>query len=277
MQISPSPTLAPYIKHYLFLDLVNIDRGLLRTFADGNTGIVFSIGTGALYRDGVRLPKTFCYGQITNYRELKAAGSLKLIIVVFRPFGMSRILNTSAVELKDKIVDLPSVIGNSANTLYHLLSDEMPHVQMVESLNHFFGKLIKNFETRLYPMVMAATDWIIARNGIFKAEELIDFTGYQQRTIERAFQTLVGIAPKKLGNIVRLHHFLGEIKGTGKQYNFTQNVFEAGYFDQAHLIREFRKITGLTPTTYHVKSTHLAVNFIVVPDENVQSDVILTG
>lgn len=276
MQICPSPILVPYIKHYLFLDLVNIDSGLLRTFADGNTGIVFSIGTGALYRDGIKLPKAFCYGQITNYKELEAIGFLKLIIIVFRPFGMSRILNTSAAELKDKIVDLPSVIGNSVNTLHHLLSDEMPYVQMVESLNHFFEKLIKNFETRLYPMVMAATDWIIARNGLFKAEELINFTGHQQRTIERAFNTLVGIAPKKLGSIIKLHHFLGEIKGTGKPYNFTPNVFEAGYFDQAHLIREFRKITGLTPTTYHVKSTHLAVNFIVVPDENVQSDVILT-
>jgi len=276
MQIIPSPILAPYIKHYLFLDLVNIDSGLLRTFADGNTGIVFSIGTGALYRDGIKLPKAFCYGQITNYRELESIGSLKLIIAVFRPFGMSQILNISAAELKDKIVDLSSVIGDSATTLHHFLSDELPHVQMVESLNHFFGKLIKNIETRLYPMVTAATHWIMARKGLFKAEELMDFTGHHQRTIERAFHTFVGIAPKKLGSIIRLHHFLGEIKGTGSQYNFTQNVFEAGYFDQAHLIREFKKITGLTPTTYHVKSTHLAVNFIVLPDENVQSDVILT-
>lgn len=276
MQIISSPNLIPYIKHYLFLDLMNIDNGLFRIFADGNTGIVFSIGSGALYRDGIKLPKVFCYGQITDYRELQTIGSLKLIIVVFRPFGMSKILNTSAGELKNKIVDLESVLGNSVRTLDDFLCKKVSNLEMAESLNSFFSQLLKEFETRLYPMVMAATNWIMERNGLFKAEELIDFTGYNQRNIERAFHNLVGIAPKKLGSIIKLHHFLGEIKGTGSKYNFTSNVFDAGYFDQAHLIREFRKITGLTPTTYHVKSTHLAVNVIVLPDENVQSEVILT-
>lgn len=276
MQIIPSPNLTLYIKHYLFLDLMNIDNGLFRTFADGNTGIVFSIGSGALYRDGMKLPQVFCYGQITDYRELEIIGSLKLIIAVFRPFGMSRILNMSAGELKNRIVDLESVLGNNLKNLHDILSNEVSNLKMTESLNGFFSQLLKDFETRLYPMVMAATNWIMTRNGLFKAEELIDFAGYNQRTIERAFHNLVGIAPKKLGSIIRLHHFLGEIKGTGSKYNFTSNVFDAGYFDQAHLIREFRKITGLTPTTYHVKSTHLAVNVIVLPDENVQSEITLT-
>jgi AraC-like DNA-binding protein len=271
MQIISSPNLIPYIKHYLFLDLINIDNGLFRTFADGNTGIVFSIGSGALYRDGIKLPKVFCYGQITDYRELQTIGSLKLIIAVFRPFGMSKILNTSAGELKNKIIDLESVLGNNVRTLDDFLCKKVSNLEVAESLNSFFSQLLKEFETRLYPMVMAATNWIMERNGLFKAEELIDFTGYNQRNIERAFHNLVGIAPKKLGSIIKLHHFLGEIKGTGSKYNFTSNVFDAGYFDQAHLIREFRKITGLTPTTYHVKSTHLAVNVIVLPDENVQS------
>lgn len=276
MQIISSPNLIPYIKHYLFLDLIHIENGLFRTFADGNTGIVFTIGSGALYRDGIKLPKVFCYGQITDYRELQIIGSLKLIIAVFRPFGMSKVLNTSAGELKNKIVDLESVLGNSVKTLDHFLYEKSSNLEMSESLNNFFSQLLKEFESRLYPMVMAATNWIMERNGLFKAEELIDFTGYNQRNIERAFHNLVGIAPKKLGSIIRLHHFLGEIKGTGSKYNFTSNVFDAGYFDQAHLIREFRKITGLTPTTYHVKSIHLAVNVIVLPDENVQSEVILT-
>lgn len=275
MQIIPSPNLTPYIKHYLFLDFMNIHNDLFRIFADGNTGIVFCIGSGALYRDGMKLPKVFCYGQITDYRELQIIGSLKLIIAVFRPFGMSRILNTSAGELKNKIVDLESVLGNSIRYLHDFVFEKTSNLRVTESLNGFFSQLLKDFETRLYPMVMATTNWIMARNGLFKAEELIDFAGYNQRTIERAFHNLVGIAPKKLGSIIRLHHFLGEIKGTGNKYNFTSNVFDAGYFDQAHLIREFRKITGLTPTTYHIKSTHLAVNVIVLPDENVQSEITL--
>lgn len=276
MQIIPSHNLVPYIKHYLFLDLMDIHNGLFRTFADGNTGIVFCLGTGALYRDGSKLPKIFCYGQITDYRELEARGSLKLIIAVFRPFGMSSILNTSAGELKDKIVDLESVLGNRTRTLHDCLCETTSNLQVAENLNNFFSGLLKGFEIRLYPMVAAATNWIMARNGLFKSEELIDFTGHNQRAIERAFHNLVGIAPKKLGSIIRLHYFLGEIRGTGSKYNFTPKVFDSGYFDQAHMIREFRKITGLTPTAYHVKSTHLAVNVIVLPDENVQSEIILT-
>lgn len=270
MQIIPSPNLTPYIKHYLFLDLMDFHNGLFRTFADGNTGIVFCLGDGALYKDGIKLPKVFCYGQMTDYRVLETTGTLRLIIAVFRPFGMSSILHTPAGELKNKIIDLESVIDNSVSIIYEALCETASNLEIAKNLNDYFSILLQKREVHMFPMIAAATNWIAERNGLFKAEELIHFTGYSQRTIERAFHNLVGLAPKKLGGIIRLHHFLGEVRGTGNKYNFTPKVFDSGYFDQAHMIREFRKITGLTPTTYHVKSKRLAVNVIVLPDENIQ-------
>ena len=87
-------------------------------------------------------------------------------------------------------------------------------------------------------------------------------TGYTERHIERAFSESIGINPKKFGNIVKLHSFLKLLKHKSTQNNLTAFCYEAGYSDQSHLIREFRKYTGVTPTQYLNDTSRLATNFM---------------
>ena len=89
MQILPSPELRAFIKHYLFISSVAPLANVLRIFGDGNTGIVFCLGSTLLSTDQDKLPKTFVYGQITDHKTLSANGTILLCIVVFHPFGMN--------------------------------------------------------------------------------------------------------------------------------------------------------------------------------------------
>ncbi|MDQ8141440.1 helix-turn-helix domain-containing protein [Chryseobacterium sp. CFS15] len=273
MQIFPSAVLYPYIKHYLFIEICHFKHNQLRIFADGNTGIVFCLGDGMLFYNGEKLPQVFIYGQIPEYKNLEVRGSVSLVITVFRPFGLSRILDIPATAMTNMLIDYEVICGSAATDLHEQLSLSKGKYNIVENLNSYFSILINNNEMQLHPMIPAATNWILEKKGIFKAEELVNYTGYQQRTIERIFKSAVGLSPKKLAGIIRLHHFLGKMHNTKSENNLTEIVYDAGYYDQAHLIRDFHKFVGLTPSAYQLKHGKLAVNVVDLPVENIQSQV----
>lgn len=74
-------------------------------------------------------------------------------------------------------------------------------------------------------------------------------SGVSVRTVHRWFINDVGIQPKMMSRIARFHAAvtgLHEARDPGWYY-------DAGYFDQAHFIREFREFTGLTPEAYRAR------------------------
>lgn len=276
MQIFPTADLRPFIKHYLFIELFRFKENHIRIFADGNTGIVFCLGDGMLLQNGEKLPRVFAYGQIDNYKNLEVDGSVLLVVTVFRPYGMNGILGIPATVMNNIIVDFEAISGCDVNDLYEQLCEMHGKIGIVEKLDNYFTVSMENNNKPLQPMVSAATNWIFLRKGIFTAKELIEYTGCQQRTIERNFKTIVGMSPKKLAGIIRLHHFLGEIRNTTTTNSFTTLVYDTGYYDQAHLIHDFQKFVGLTPSAYHLKHYKLAVNVVDMPVENIQLQVEIT-
>jgi AraC-like DNA-binding protein len=67
-----------------------------------------------------------------------------------------------------------------------------------------------------------------------------------ERTLRRRFEDAFGYGPKTLDRILRFHRFRRlQRQGEGSTALL---AIEAGYADQAHLIRESRRLTGVTPT-----------------------------
>jgi methylphosphotriester-DNA--protein-cysteine methyltransferase len=69
------------------------------------------------------------------------------------------------------------------------------------------------------------------------------------RQIERLFARQVGLPPKGLARIVRFQRVLAAID-RGVPRDWAAAALEAGYYDQAHLARDFREIAGETPLAY---------------------------
>jgi AraC-like DNA-binding protein len=76
-----------------------------------------------------------------------------------------------------------------------------------------------------------------------RVERLADDLGLSERQLRRRFMSAVGYGPKTLQRVLRLHRFL---KSAGAE-SLAGAAFDAGYADQAHLARECRALTGLTP------------------------------
>jgi AraC-like DNA-binding protein len=267
MQVSPPKELAPYIKHYLFLDNAATAIQQLRLFSDGNTGIVFSLKSKLISdfnKDKVKnyLPNCFIYGQLNGFKDIYYNNEISLIIAVFQPNGMHQLLGIPANEFQNSIVSIDDIFGQKGMDFQDKLSEENNVEKKIGLLNHFFNTLIskKIFSNQF--IINNSLDFIIANKGLSSVKQLVEYTGYTERHLERKFKECIGLNPKKFGNIIRLHYFLKLIKDKSESTNLTGICYDAGFSDQSHLIKEFRKHTGISPTEYIYNTGKLTNNLI---------------
>ncbi|WP_306621891.1 helix-turn-helix domain-containing protein [Chryseobacterium ginsenosidimutans] len=267
MQILPALELSGFIKHYLFVETKTETTKKLRLFSDGNMGLVFSfknkmIKQFSLLNIPAYLPDSFVYGQIKSYRDLYCNGETSLMIVVFHSYGLHALLGMSSTELIDGIVETENLFGSAATSLFDKLASHDKLDERIIILDNFFRSVLKKRPLLLQASVTASIQFILENKGITSVKQLTDLTGCNERKLERIFMEHLGIGPKKFTNIVKLHIFLKYLKTKFETSSLTTISYEAGYYDQPHLIREFKKYTGLTPSQYLKHANLLAVNFL---------------
>lgn len=91
---------------------------------------------------------------------------------------------------------------------------------------------------------------IIKSNGNLKLAALSDFTGYSERYINKKIHEDFGMNPKNLIRFIRFQKSVSNLINTIHCINYMDTALEFGYYDQSHFIKEFIKLSGLTPTSY---------------------------
>ncbi|HET6767046.1 MAG TPA: helix-turn-helix transcriptional regulator, partial [Chitinophagaceae bacterium] len=206
-----------------------------------------------------------------EFKDVYLRSETDLIIVVFQPTGINQLLGIPADELRDNNIRTEYIFDKQGQELYEKLAEQFTIQDKLRLLNTFF---LEQMAKRVMPddsLIKAALNFIVKNKGLISSNQLIRLTGYTERHIERKFMESVGINPKKFSNIVKLHIFLKELKSNQNNKNLTHMAYEAGYADQSHLIKEFKKITGMTPKIYQNNADKLTINFVKFNNKGVQS------
>jgi AraC-like DNA-binding protein len=113
---------------------------------------------------------------------------------------------------------------------------------------------------RVSPSVVAAqhdVDEAIRRivdaGGSLGITRLAPALGVTRQHLARRFAQLVGVSPKMFARVVRLGRVIERARAVppGEAINWSALALELGYYDQAHMVDEFRELTGVTPTMWH--------------------------
>lgn len=132
------------------------------------------------------------------------------------------------------------------------------------SSNYFFDSLIKipSFDNKINfikeilqehnsfsinERMAAILDYIHLKRGSVSTKELAKKHNLSERQIERTFKDKNGITPKLYSRIIRFQGAMQAIE-SGRNLNMADIAFNLGYSDQAHMTREFRSLSGKTPT-----------------------------
>ncbi|MHB8581125.1 MAG: DUF6597 domain-containing transcriptional factor [Ignavibacteriaceae bacterium] len=92
-------------------------------------------------------------------------------------------------------------------------------------------------------------------NGLMPISVLVNKTGYSKRYLEILFKNHIGFSPKVLAGIFRFQKFYKNW-GQGRPYGEIKNELNDYYYDQAHYIKDFKRMTGFSPKSYSQKVTN---------------------
>ncbi|MEP6682779.1 MAG: helix-turn-helix domain-containing protein, partial [Parafilimonas sp.] len=96
--------------------------------------------------------------------------------------------------------------------------------------------------------ITAAANLIIKKAGLISMNHLACYINMSIRSFERHFNEEIGISPKHLCCITRFNHAL-ELKLRKPNIDWTFIAHQCGYFDQTHLIKDFKRFCGNAPAS----------------------------
>ena len=112
-------------------------------------------------------------------------------------------------------------------------------------LDIYFSEVVKNRhfdnDVRLY----GALQLILMKQGVLDVESDLQ-TGISSRQLRRLFDFYIGDTPKTFSQVVRFQNIL-RAKPSSQSLRQNKLFFDAGYYDQAHFIKEFKNFYGVTP------------------------------
>ena len=266
MQLAPAASLSHIVKHYLVLKRDEEVHLNYRLFSDGNPGLVFHFKNPLIQYEsnqmkGTVQPKSFIYGQITHYNDLRSSGALAMLVVVLQPYGIYKLLHTAASEMNNCIISLADLFGQEALDLEEQVlhaGHVSPIINLVEQFLLKKGVNAKDTD----PVFKESLQYIYQHKGILTIEELLKKIPVTERQLERKYNKYIGTGPKKFSDIIKFQHFLKLLLHHRPDEKMTHAVYDGGYYDQSHLNNYFKKNTGLTPWQYKLDHRLLAVNFM---------------
>jgi AraC-like DNA-binding protein len=239
-RMRPSAELAPWIAHYWMIqwDLRGCEPQLVESLPHPNVHLIFEKGTAVV--SGVQTRK------FSRVLEGKAqVFGVKFRAGAFRPF-----LRGAVGKLANRVVAARRVFGRDLLALEKVVLGSCDPKEMIRAAEDFFRVRVR--APKPDPLVQLAgelVERILAEPEIKTVNDLTEQTGIGKRRLQRIFPEYVGASPKWVIRRYRLHELVEKVNAGGR-IAWAETAVELGYFDQAHLINDFRLVVGHAPEEY---------------------------
>lgn len=167
--------------------------------------------------------------------------------IMFQPTGFFRLFHQPLQEIRDQMFDACTVLGPEFRALVDAVQQPAPLTAKTALVERFLLSRVP--DSRSASAVTRITTAGARSLGGGRAGSLTTSYGISVRQLERQFLEQVGMSPKRFELLVRFRYALRSQVGTGGG-SWTSATHDAGYCDQSHLIKDFRRLTGFTPSEY---------------------------
>lgn len=191
-------------------------------------------------------PEAVVVGPQTYRRaEINFAGEVLTFTIHFRPTGFHRLFGMDMPQLVNQAAPLRDVLGPCGDDLRSAVFSARDFHERAEAAEAWlYGRM----DIARTGAAVDTAAWSIVRlGGAPRIADLAARLDLSERQFTRAFTARVGMGPKLFGRISRLHAVL-RAQAAAPERAWTELALEAGYFDQAHFIRDCRLLAGAPPT-----------------------------
>lgn len=165
--------------------------------------------------------------------------------VVCTPIGCEATFGVAPATLRGRVADLETVWPTAKSLRADLLDLQEP-ADMLDLVEHRLSRI---------PSAVAGLDRCELAVAMLEADpsrpiaDIAASLGVSHGHLDRQFTRIVGLSPRVLARLLRVRRLL-QVIDVAEDVPWAAVAADLGWFDQAHLIRDFRRHTGVTPTQY---------------------------
>jgi AraC-like DNA-binding protein len=219
-EILPTAALRPWVECFWTRDDAPATEAQ-RVLPDGCADLVFDLGAG----------DADVVGTMTRPLVLPPGIASHFLGVRFRPGRAAAFLRIPLAEITDARVPLGDLWKGW---------NEEPSIERLER------ELLRRLDPERDPRVDAAIERILRSGGTARVNDLAQEIGISRQHLARQFQHHVGVPPKMFARVMRFRRLLESMP-----HDWADAAVAHGYYDQSHLIAEFRELAGMTPNAFH--------------------------
>ena len=246
----PAPELAGLVKEFWEVE------GALAPFREtilpnGWTEAMFSLGPPHRVLSGVSSGiwnGAWYSGLHEGAIAIESQHGTHLVSARLHPLGALELLGPEAPASANRVVELSQVLGESANAVEAAVRQAPTPAERFAVLENFL--LARRDASRVPPaFVRNAARQIEAAHGALRVSELHEEADVSRRYFVSSFTSAVGVSPRAYAKIHRFVWTLERLRD-GEAVEWSRLAAEAGYSDQSHLIRDFRRVGGTSAGKY---------------------------
>ena len=228
---------------------------------DGFIEMTFNFGDGIKRytsdNEFIVHPCAMVMGQRTKPYYIEPIGDVDSFAICFYPHGFANFVNVKLEDLVDQETPIKELFGEEeAQELEQRLIDANDTQKRIKIIEAFLlNKLHES--TTVNSIVKSTVDALLSTKGNMPIGEILKDHSSNRRQLERNFKKQIGISPKQLGKVIRLHAALKMI--LSNDGNLTNVAYENEYFDQSHFIKDFKEFVGTTPKEF-LGNDHMALS-----------------
>ncbi len=261
-QVNPHPSLRSLIECYWIME--NEDPAILqqKIIPDGFPEIIFHYGNP--YRINLKgqwqeQAKSLLAGQISKYFFLENTGRSGMVGIKFFPTALRHLFGLSMNQFTNKVVDMENLPEMDIQKLAGEIFINHDHQYMIEKIHSYFSEQKRKI-TNQNRLADQAVRIIHEKQGMISVSDLVSQLGVGERKMERLFREYVGLGPKLYSRIIRFNAIF-QLKQQGLE-SWSDLVFQTGFYDQAHFIKNFKEFSGDDPSVYLFNEENMANFFL---------------
>lgn len=233
-EILPPEPLRPFVDRFWLRTrdgTADVGGGTDRILPDGCMDVIVEVDSG----------RADVVGTMTR-ALLSPATTGDLAAVRFKPGAAASLLGVAANELTDRSVPL-ELVGRNGLELGSVAGGSVERA--LSGLRTWVTKRAAS-APGLDRAVLYAVGRLLEPTPP-AAHALAEELGWSRQHLRRRMLVQVGTSPKTLSRVLRLQRAVAHLQRFS-QRDLARAALDLGYFDQAHMSRDFRLLAGLSPT-----------------------------
>lgn len=226
VETAPSPALRPWVDCF-WTRTADAAAGEVRVLPDGCADLVFDLTGG----------EAMAVGTMTRPLVIDEVKPVSFVGVRFRPGRAAAFLRIPLAEITDARVDL----GDLWRDLPDRVLSSADRIRLLE------GELLQRLVPDRDARVDAAIEAIAC--GTARIDAIAREIGISRQHLARQFRHHVGVSPKTFARVMRFRRLVASLPPRTR-IDWAVAAAEHGYYDQSHLIDEFRELSGETPSAF---------------------------